>query len=191
MIQDTSRALPSPAPPLIHLRHLAIDIRHTLLPTPNPLLTSILSHLHNASSPPLSSFALKLSDRQNPVDLVFITQLLDLHATSLRDISFMNSPITRESIVNICRKCSHLERLQFVLPIKEIVSSYFHLTLILPVSQSFIDPIRQRPLSLVKLENNRGYELAQRDARSTSSPQLRQHSSNYGLRPVPPENRER
>jgi len=124
IVQETPRPLVLPAPPLHRLRNLAFDTRYTLNPSLSPaVLTSILFHLR-PSSPPLTSFIIKLSNRQILVGHAFIQQLLDAYAHTLRKFAFVDCMVEIDSIAAICKECVHLERLEVAFPIKEIVSSY-------------------------------------------------------------------
>jgi len=123
-IQEISRPLTMPPPPLIHLRHLAFDARLSMQPSPSPaVLSTVLDHL-KLSSPALHSFTLRLPDRKIIVGEAFTKQLTENYGHSLRRIAFLDCGVSRDSIAEICESCIHLEVLHVAIPMKELVSPF-------------------------------------------------------------------
>lgn len=96
------------------------------------ILSSMLSHL-NASTPSLCSFSLRLSDGQVVVADAFIQALLDEHATTLSQFTFVNCSVGIDSIAAICRKCIGLERLEVTVTVKDLVSVHMHFSFAITV----------------------------------------------------------
>ncbi|KAF8805610.1 hypothetical protein BYT27DRAFT_7142389 [Phlegmacium glaucopus] len=117
---ENTRPLVFPPAPLRKLKHLALDTRYRSSPSPSPaILTAILANL-SSSSPPLTSFTIKLPERKVVVGEPFITQLLEQHSHSLRRLTFLDCGVTQASIAEICKSCLHLERLDVAIIMKEI-----------------------------------------------------------------------
>lgn len=124
---ESTCPLSLPPPSLRHLRHLALDTRYSLEPSPSPaILASVLSHL-KTSAPALLSFSIKLPERKVVVGDPFVKQLTELFGFSLKRLAFLDCGVSLESIAEICKSCPHLERLDIAIPMKEIVSSGFFL----------------------------------------------------------------
>lgn len=123
IVQENTRPLVFPPAPLRNLRHLALDARYRSSPSPSPaILTAILVNI-KFSSPPLTSFIIKLPERKVVVGEAFITQLLENHSHSLRKLAFLDCGVTHASIAEICKSCLHLQRLDAAIIMKEIVRS--------------------------------------------------------------------
>lgn len=121
IVQENTRPLLFPPPPIRNLKHLAIDARYRSSPSPSPaILSAILANI-KFSSPPLTSFIIKLPERKVVVGETFITQLLENHGHSLQKLAFLDCGVTQASIAEICKSCLHLERLEAAISMKEIV----------------------------------------------------------------------
>ena len=73
---------------------------------------------------PLESFALKLPERKMSVSEAFITTLVKNHGTTLRRLAFMDCNVNPSSVTEIARGCTHLERLEICIPMKELVRTF-------------------------------------------------------------------
>ncbi|KAF4612878.1 hypothetical protein D9613_010997 [Agrocybe pediades] len=117
---ESTKSLDLPPPHLPHLKHLALDTKYSMQPSPSPaILSALLTHLKYAM-PNLASFAMKMPERKISVGDAFIDQLLLGHKHSLRRLAFLDCAVNRESIAKICEQCIHLERLDVAVPIKDI-----------------------------------------------------------------------
>ena len=118
-----TRPLVFPPLPLCNLRNLALDTRYNSSPSPSPaILATMLANI-KFSLPPLTSFVIKIQEREVVVAEAFITQLLENHSHTLRKLAFLDCGVTQASITEICRCCLHLERLDAAIIMKEIVCS--------------------------------------------------------------------
>ncbi|KAJ7748377.1 hypothetical protein B0H16DRAFT_1553159 [Mycena metata] len=121
---ETNRPFPDPPASLSGLRHLALDAR---LGAPEAghlnsasVLSSILRHV-SSSSPRLLSFIVKYPDRQMALTTAFIGKLISAHATTLKNLSFLDCLIgTTDSLSALCAKCTALERLEVMIPVRDI-----------------------------------------------------------------------
>ncbi|KAJ7594360.1 hypothetical protein C8J56DRAFT_926553 [Mycena floridula] len=121
---ETSKDLEIVPPSLKRLKHLAFLTRYSVMPLPSPspmILSAILQHLQPSASP-IVSFTLRLPDKSIVVGHPFIEQLLQSHSQTLKNICFIDTTISLESVVAICSSCIHLERLELPLPLKEFIS---------------------------------------------------------------------
>ncbi|KAJ7643449.1 hypothetical protein DFH06DRAFT_1283474 [Mycena polygramma] len=130
---ESNRIPPSPPAPLVlpHLRHLALDARAAralgLNPvdaagTPVAILTAIFASV--SASARLSSFVLKLPDPQMPIPRALVQQLVSTHAPTLRNVSFIECALGTGGELTVlallCAGCTHLERLEVRLPVREL-----------------------------------------------------------------------
>ncbi|KAF8902553.1 hypothetical protein CPB84DRAFT_1775664 [Gymnopilus junonius] len=119
---ENTRALALPPPLLRDLKHIAFDVRYSMSPSPSPtILASILDHL-KPSSPSLVHFVIKMPERKVLVGEPFINKLLESSKHSLRRLAFLDCGVSPESLINICKSCIHLERLDIAIPVKEMPS---------------------------------------------------------------------
>ena len=84
----------------------------------------VLTHFR-ASSPPITSFTLRLVDSQILVGSSLIEDLLDAHGPTLRDLVFVNCSVAMESIRSICRRAVCLQRLELAVPVNDFVSDHY------------------------------------------------------------------
>ncbi|KAJ7662741.1 hypothetical protein DFH06DRAFT_1471501 [Mycena polygramma] len=131
---ESNRTPLTPPAPLVlpHLRHLALDARAALALTLNPvnaatstpvaILTTILAAI--SASARLTSFVLKLPDRQMPIPRALVQQLVSAHAPTLRNVSFIECALGTGGELTVlallCAGCTHLERLEVGLPVREL-----------------------------------------------------------------------
>ncbi|KIK68230.1 hypothetical protein GYMLUDRAFT_68107 [Collybiopsis luxurians FD-317 M1] len=117
---DSSYSLRNPAPPLQHLRHLALDARYSVMSSPAPqVLASILNHIQS-SAPSLVSFVMRLPEFKMTVGKDFIEHLVKLHGSTLQTMAF-NCGLSLDSITTISKTCTSLERLELPIPLKELM----------------------------------------------------------------------
>lgn len=111
-----------PPPSLHHLHNLALDTRFSGISSQSPtILAATLSHIQQ-SSPPLTSFTIKLPEGDDQIGQEFIQQLLTAHGLTLKRLAFFTGSLAINSVLSICKACPHLERLDLPLPINQIVS---------------------------------------------------------------------
>ncbi|KAJ7035920.1 hypothetical protein C8F04DRAFT_1097082 [Mycena alexandri] len=121
---ETSRPFPDPPASLPSLRNLALDTR---LGSPEPghpssasVLAALLRHI-SSSSPRLLSFIVKYPDRQMALTTSFVGKLISAHATTLKNLSFIDCLIgTTDSLSALCVKCTALERLEVMIPVRDL-----------------------------------------------------------------------
>ncbi|KAG7095711.1 hypothetical protein E1B28_006425 [Marasmius oreades] len=119
---ESSKPFNSPPPYLNHLKHLSIDTRLSMIASPTPeVLSSILDHLR-PSHPPLESFVMRLQDIKIIIGHSFIEQLVKDYAFTLAQVSFVECALEMESVIQLCHRCPHLERLELPIPLKELIS---------------------------------------------------------------------
>ncbi|KAG5734528.1 hypothetical protein E4T56_gene4354 [Termitomyces sp. T112] len=118
---DTNNPLPTPT--LVHLRHLALDVRScfTASPsTPETLLT-VLTTL-KAAFVSLTSITLRIRELTTEAGHALMLQLVEDHAATLRRLTFVASGVEMRSISALCQRCQSLEVLSMPLPMKEILA---------------------------------------------------------------------
>ncbi|KAF9260733.1 hypothetical protein L218DRAFT_1051357 [Marasmius fiardii PR-910] len=118
---ESSQSFTSLPPHLPRLKHLSVDSRLSMIASPLPgALPSILDRLR-PSHPPLESFIMKFQDVKIIVGQGFIEQLVKDYAFTLTQMSFVECALGMESIIHICQRCPHLERLELPIPFKELI----------------------------------------------------------------------
>ncbi|KAJ2919726.1 hypothetical protein MD484_g699, partial [Candolleomyces efflorescens] len=119
---EKSRCLANPLPDLPFLRHLAVDARYHMSPSPTPtILVTLLEHLKIAA-PQISSFTIKLSERKITIVPSFINRLIEVYGVYLKKLAFLDCSLENDSIKKICKECPQLERLAISIPIREAYS---------------------------------------------------------------------
>jgi hypothetical protein len=104
---------------LPHLLHLSLDTRCSFSSQSVPsLYSSIFSAVATC---PLTSLTFKLSERMVVGD-IFMTQIVNDHAETLTRLNAVNVSLTDESLEHVCMRCSNLEQLAVVIPMKDLVS---------------------------------------------------------------------
>ncbi|KAJ7619838.1 hypothetical protein DFH06DRAFT_1106272 [Mycena polygramma] len=125
---ESSRTPLTPPAPLVlpHLRHLALDARAALALTLNPHPRRHPHHrprLHLRLRR-LTSFVLKLPDRQMPIPRALVQQLVSAHAPTLRTVSFIDCALGTGGELTVlallCAGCTHLERIEVGLPVHKL-----------------------------------------------------------------------
>ncbi|PPQ99320.1 hypothetical protein CVT24_009188 [Panaeolus cyanescens] len=121
-VTENTSSLAQPPPSFQRLKHLSLDAHYNSAPSPSPtILSSVLSYL-KFSTPPLVSFTLKLPERKVQVGDPFIKQLVDCHGHTLRRLAFFDCGISQNSLIEICKSCIQLDRLEVSVPMKELGS---------------------------------------------------------------------
>jgi len=114
-----------PLPPVISLpclKNLTIDARYSMNGSPAPEILSAVVKFISTGSPSITSFTLKLSDRNIVVGEPFIEEMLGIYGSSLERLSFISCGVTIASVSVIARRCKKLKRLEVSVPFKETVS---------------------------------------------------------------------
>ncbi|KAF9045452.1 hypothetical protein BJ165DRAFT_1346918 [Panaeolus papilionaceus] len=118
-VTENTSPLAQPPPSFQRLKHLALDTHYS--PSPSPTSTILLSVLlYLKSSSPLSSFTMKLPERKVLVGDPFIKQLVESYGHTLRRLAFFDCGISQSSLIEICKSCIHLDRLEVSVPMKEL-----------------------------------------------------------------------
>ncbi|RXW14576.1 hypothetical protein EST38_g11281 [Candolleomyces aberdarensis] len=187
---EKSRPLVTPLPDLPCLRHLAVDARYHMSPSPTPtILVTLLEHL-KISAPGISSFTMKLSERKITIVPSFINRLIEVYGSYLKKVAFLDCSLENESIKKLSQKCPHLERLDVSIPIREaysfgdLLSPAKHLTTLVDVdthtqhgirpSLSFdvVQTLMQKVPSLKTLVSDRRVWVAELDEDMILTPKL-------------------
>jgi hypothetical protein len=115
--------MPSALTPLYRLRHLAIEgDGYASLSA-----ASVPEHWHElitrigAWGSPLSTLSMRLNVRL-PLKAQFFKELLNAHASTLRQLSFINCDVPIDSIRMITTHCAVLEKLTVPVPVRAAVS---------------------------------------------------------------------
>ncbi|KAG6906253.1 hypothetical protein DXG01_014971 [Tephrocybe rancida] len=113
--------LPTPAPTLSMLRHLALDVRlgFTADPGTPTTILAVLTILR-AGFATLTSVALKIFEITLEAGHAVMVKLIKDHAGSLERLCLASSALEMRSIVEISQKCRKLGVLSMPLPMKEI-----------------------------------------------------------------------
>lgn len=117
---ESTAAIPVVSPTLASLQTLCIDARCTRPQSPMPgNLQSIIDFFKNSGCQ-LTSFCLKLPERNVMIGHAFIIKLLNIYGTSLRKVSFIDCGLENQSLSLLAKKCTQLERLDVAIPVKDM-----------------------------------------------------------------------
>ncbi|KAI0049503.1 hypothetical protein FA95DRAFT_1556793 [Auriscalpium vulgare] len=115
-----SRQLPTAS--LSALKHLALDLPQSALPSPSPSLYNTPSLMSSMLAltrfTRLKSLALRLPMQPLPDDIV--DDILQMHGTTLRSLRFMGCKVSMQSVESIAEVCEGLDRLVMSVPVSEM-----------------------------------------------------------------------
>jgi hypothetical protein len=74
----------------------------------------------------LSSFCVKLPERNVMIGHSFVVKLLNTYGSCLKKVAFIDCGLENQSLSLIAKRCVRLERLDVAIPVKELVSTPDH-----------------------------------------------------------------
>ena len=114
-------AIPVVSPTLASLRTLCIDARYSRPQSPIPSTLQSIVDFFQTSGCQLTSFCLKLPERNVMIGHAFVIKLLSTYGPSLTRVSFIDCGLENQSLSLIAKKCTQLERLDVAIPMKDMV----------------------------------------------------------------------
>ncbi|KAH6910670.1 hypothetical protein BKA70DRAFT_1100621 [Coprinopsis sp. MPI-PUGE-AT-0042] len=118
---DSSTAtIPIVSPTLASLHTVCIDARCTRPQSPMPTTLQNIVDFFQNSACQLSSFCVKLPERNVMIGHSFVIRLLNIYGASLKKVAFIDCGLENQSLSLIAKRCIRLERLDVAIPVKDL-----------------------------------------------------------------------